>query len=67
MNDNLNLGTKGAELIKFFEGCKLTAYQCPAKIWTIGYGNTQYENGKSVKKGDVITQERANELFYLIV
>jgi len=27
-------------LIKEFEGCKLTAYKCPAGIWTIGYGTT---------------------------
>ena len=50
------------KIIKEFEGCKLTAYQCPAKIWTIGYGNTKYENGQSVKKGDTITQDRAEQL-----
>lgn len=27
-------------LIKAFEGCKLTAYKCPAGIWTIGVGHT---------------------------
>lgn len=63
----LQLGTNGANLIKEFEGLKLKAYLCPAKVWTIGYGNTQYENGLSVKKGDVITLERANQLFYLVV
>jgi lysozyme len=31
---------KGIELIKRFEGCKLTAYKCPAGILTIGYGHT---------------------------
>ena len=50
-----------------FEGCKLTAYLCPANIWTIGWGNTRYEDGTPVKKGDSITQERANSLFLNIV
>jgi lysozyme len=45
----------------------LHAYQCPAKVWTIGYGNTFYENGTPVKKGDVITKQRAEQLLLLIV
>lgn len=53
----------GIKLIKKYEGCKLKAYLCPAGIPTIGYGNTTYENGSKVKINDVITQERANELF----
>lgn len=47
---------KAAELIKRFEGCKLTAYLCPADVWTIGYGHT-----KGVKEGDVWTQQQADE------
>lgn len=43
------------ELIKVSEGCKLTAYQCPAGVWTIGYGCT----GVDIKKGLVWTQEQA--------
>jgi lysozyme len=58
----MKTGAKGLQLIKEFEGCKLEAYLCPAKVWTIGYGNTFYPNKTSVKKGDVITQERAEEL-----
>jgi len=53
---------KGIDLIKKFEGCKLKAYQCPAGIWTIGYGNTFYEDNSKVKQGDTITQDRANSL-----
>lgn len=30
----------GIDLIKRFEGCRLTAYKCPAGVWTIGYGHT---------------------------
>jgi len=58
---------KGIDLMHEFEGCKLTAYLCPANIWTIGWGNTRYEDGTPVKKGDSITQERANSLFLNIV
>ena len=49
-----------------FEGCKLDAYQCSAKVWTIGWGNTFYENGTPVKQGDKITQDRANSLFVFV-
>lgn len=57
---------KGYELIKKYEGCQLKAYLCPAKIPTIGYGNTMYENGTKVKIGDEITQQRAEELLQYI-
>ena len=50
------------DLIKKYEGCKLTAYKCPAGIWTIGYGSTTYPNGQPVKKGDKITQAEAESL-----
>jgi len=40
--------------IKQFEGCRLTAYQDGAGIWTIGYGHTA-----GVRKGDRINQETA--------
>ena len=42
--------------LKKMEGCKLTAYQDTAGVWTIGYGHT---NG--VKKGDRITQYQAEQ------
>lgn len=61
------ISNKLKELVKEFEGCKLKAYKCPAGIWTIGYGNTQYENGKAVKEGDVITLERAEQLLEIIL
>ena len=44
------------KLIKDSEGCKLSAYQCPAGVWTIGYGCT----GTDIKKGLVWTQEQAD-------
>ena len=48
---------KGLELIKNFEGCKLTAYRCPAGVLTIGYGHTG-----DVKEGQKITQKKADAL-----
>lgn len=53
---------KGIDLIKQFEGCKLTSYLCPAGIWTIGYGNTYYLDGTKVVKGQRINQNEANLL-----
>lgn len=44
-------------IIRHFEGLSLTAYKCPAGIWTIGYGHTAH-----VRPGDTITQNQANEL-----
>ena len=62
----MKLNKAGADLIKEFEGCKLKAYQCSAMKWTIGYGNTFYEDGKPVMPGHVITQDKAEQLFELI-
>ena len=47
----------GINLIKNYEGCRLTAYKCPAGVWTIGYGHTA-----GVKQGDKITQLQADTL-----
>lgn len=47
------------KFIKEFEGCRLKAYLCPARVWTIGYGHT----GEDVKPGKVITQQEADRLF----
>lgn len=57
----------GLRLIKSQEGLRLRAYQCPAKVWTIGYGNTYFEDGTRVKQGDVITQARADSLFLRVL
>lgn len=50
----MKTGQAGIDLIKSFEGCYLTAYKCPAGVWTIGYGHT---NG--VKQGQKISQSQA--------
>lgn len=49
---------KGINLIKRFEGCRLTAYWDRwGKVWTIGFGWT-----RGVKKGDVWTQAKAEQM-----
>lgn len=53
------VGQAGINLIKEFEGCRLTAYKCPAGVWTIGYGHTA-----GVKRGMKITQAQADK--YLV-
>lgn len=63
----MKLSIEGLDLIKTHEGCKLKAYLCPAGIVTIGYGNTFYPDGTKVKIEDVITQQKANEIFKYIV
>lgn len=45
----------GIDLIKRFEGCRLTAYKCPAGKPTIGYGHTE-----GVQMGQKITQAQAD-------
>lgn len=48
------------KIIAKFEGLRLRAYQDTGNIWTIGYGTTiNPETGLPIKKGDVITKEKA--------
>lgn len=46
------------DLIKHWEGCKLESYQCPAGVWTIGYGST----GPGIREGLVISQNTAEAM-----
>lgn len=54
----LRISAQGINFIKRWEGCRLTAYLCPANIPTIGWGHT-----KGVKLGMKITQIEADTLF----
>jgi lysozyme len=49
-------------LLKKFEGCKLTAYRCPAGICTIGYGHTSAAGNPEVTDGMTIKQSEADEI-----
>lgn len=54
----VGIGREGLEIIKKWEGLRLTAYlPTPNDVWTIGYGHT-----KTAKKGMSITAEKAEEL-----
>ena len=55
---------QAVEFIKKYEGFRANAYQCPAGIWTIGYGTTFYPDGKKVEEGDVINIEDATFCLY---
>lgn len=57
--NDLRTGPMAIKLLHHFEGCKLTAYKCPAGVWTIGYGDT----GPHVTAGLRWTQEQAEAAF----
>ena len=52
------ISAAGIALIKKFEGCRLTAYKCPAGVLTIGFGST----GPHVTPGKTISQAEADAL-----
>jgi lysozyme len=58
------LDNKGYLFITKHEGLSLKPYLCPAKIPTIGYGNTYYSDGKRVTLLDKdITKQQAFDMF----
>lgn len=58
----MGINAAGLALIKKWEGCRLTAYQCPAGIWTIGYGHTGTVDGVKIGAGMKISQQKAEAL-----
>lgn len=54
----MKISEKGIEFIIKEEGEVLTAYICPAGVWTIGVGHT----GKDVNPGMKISKEQSREL-----
>lgn len=69
--------SKATALITEFEGCHkrlatgvIAAYPDPIHGWdvaTIGWGTTRYPWGAKVKRGDVITQQQANEFLAHVI
>ena len=60
----MKISDNGLNLIKKFEGCRLTAYQDAVGVWTIGYGTTNADKaitGISIRQGLRISQETADE------
>lgn len=54
----MRISETGLDLIRYFEGLRLTAYQDAVGVWTIGYGST----GPHVTPGLTITAEEAESL-----
>ena len=53
--------TQDLNIIKEFEGLRLSAYDDGVGVFTVGYGTTRYPNGNKVKRGDKITLEQAEQ------
>lgn len=62
------IGAKGLNLIKKYEGFKASPYRCPAGIPTIGYGATYYPDGTKVKLTDkqITTREADTMLLNML-
>lgn len=59
----MNINKATIDLVKDFEGCKLTAYRDPIEVWTIGYGTTARAGLGIIPTGGMtITQEDADQL-----
>ena len=59
----MTLSQKGLNLIKQFEGFRSAPYRDSVGVWTIGYGNTYYPNGKKVSASDKhLTESEASKL-----
>jgi len=50
------------DLLQKFEGCRLSAYRCPAGILTIGYGHTSAAGDPAVFETMTITQDKAEQI-----
>lgn len=60
----MKISDNGLNIIKKFEGCRLTAYQDTVGVWTIGYGTTNADKaitGTTICQGLRISQETADE------
>lgn len=58
----MKISENGINLIKFFEGERLTAYKCSANVWTIGIGHTGLVDGAQIHEGMTITSQKSIEL-----
>ena len=60
----MKISDNGLNLIKKFEGCRLTAYQDAVGVWTIGYGTTNADRaitGTTICQGLKISQATADD------
>lgn len=62
-NGFMQLSKAGVDYIKRFEAYRAKPYQDSKGVWTIGYGNTYWPNGKRVSPNDKpLTEAEAAEL-----
>ena len=57
----MKISDNGLNIIKKFEGCRLTAYQDTVGVWTIGYGTTNADKaitGTTICQGLRISRKR---------
>lgn len=52
----MQINAAGIKLVKDFEGFSAEAYQCPAGVWTIGWGRTE-----GVQEGDKTTMAKEHK------
>ncbi|MBI1234786.1 MAG: glycoside hydrolase family protein [Alphaproteobacteria bacterium] len=55
------VSTRCVRMVRAHEGLRLSAYLCPAGVWTIGYGHT----GPDVRAGLTITEPQAETFLRL--
>lgn len=60
----MKINRAGIELLKRWEGCRLTSYQDSVGVWTVGYGLTTAAGIIKVGPGLTITQQEADD--YLV-
>lgn len=58
----MKINAAGLDLIKRWEGLRLTAYQDSVGIWTIGYGHTAKAGPPAPKAGMKITEKEADDI-----
>ncbi len=58
----MKINAAGLDLIKRWEGLRLTAYQDSVGVWTIGYGHTAEAGPPAPKAGMKITEQEAADI-----
>ena len=58
----MRMSAAGLAVVKEFEGLKLTAYKCPAAVWTVGYGHTSAAGNPIVTPDLVISNAEAEQI-----
>lgn len=58
----MKINAAGLDLIKRWEGLRLTAYKDIVGVWTIGYGHTAAAGAPAPKAGMKITEKEAHDI-----